>query len=191
MSNLTASSSGDPLTLVFGGLWDMMENSVPLNGLVAVPNRIKFLGNRQEPLKDQQTDSDRPELVVEPGTPFIEPDQLTTTELIRCRWEFTVRTNKFQLDQAGGIDTGSPQLGASLFPVMWALFQTLLGYGQAIKALQYQGNLFVYRVSPGSPWVGLNPDLSRNEGLIGWMGVWPFYTWLSFQTLITAATTVE
>ncbi len=168
--NLNATSSGDPFTLILGGLWDMLDNSAPLSTLVAPANRIKFLGNRQEPIKDQQTDTDRPELMVEPGYGFGSLDQLTGSNLWRWRWDITVASGRQQLDRVG-----YAKLGASLFPVYWAVYQTLIGYGQSLKRIQFNGAYLVHAVRPGSIEIARD-DPEKLHGLKGWSGTWPFYT---------------
>ena len=118
MSNLTETSSNDPFTLVYCGLWDMLENSQAFVGLVAPPNRIKWLGqNNVDPRKDQVTDSDRPQVRVDFGNPFAVPDQLTGTDLLRCQWDIVVATGMQQIDRPG-----RNGLNGSINPVLWAIY---------------------------------------------------------------------
>jgi len=177
MPNLQSDSSGDPFTLVFCGLWDMLEKSQAFVGLVAPPNRIKWIGQNVDPRKDQITDSDRPQVRVDFGDPFCEPDQLTGMDLLRCRWDIVAATGMQQIDRLG-----ANGLGGSIAPVLWAIFTSLLGYSQAIKVLIYQKVPFVYRVKPGAPSVSID-NRREQEGLVGWTAIWPYYTWLQFSTL--------
>ena len=178
MTNLSATSSGDPFTLVFCGLWDMLENSQAFVDLVAPPNRIKWLAEKVDPRKDQITDSDRPQVRIDFGDPFAEPDQLSGTDLLKCRWNIVAATSKQQIDRLG-----KNGLGASIAPVLWAIFISLIGYSQAIKALTYNGAPFVYRVKPGAPSVSID-NARLQEGLVGWTAIWPYYTWHEFNTLM-------
>ncbi|MGD0899825.1 MAG: hypothetical protein ABR915_18485 [Thermoguttaceae bacterium] len=182
--NLQPNASGDPFTLVFCGLWDMLENSKAFVGVVAPPNRIKWIGDKVDPRKDQQTDSDRPEVRADPAEEFAVPDQLSGTDLLRCQWNIIAATDKQQLDRRG-----HAALGASILPVLWAIYASLLGYGQAIKNLQYNGANFVYRVKPGVPRVSID-NSKLQQGLVGWTAVWPYYTWLEFTTLANLAALV-
>ncbi|MEI6178803.1 MAG: hypothetical protein WCS43_18065 [Verrucomicrobiota bacterium] len=178
MSNLTETSSGDPFTLVYCGLWDMLENSQAFVGLVAPPNRIKWLGqNNVDPRKDQVTDSDRPQVRVDFGNPFAVPDQLTGTDLLRCQWDIVVATGMQQIDRPG-----RNGLNGSINPVLWAIYTSLIGYSQAIKSLTYNGEHFVYRVKPGIPTVSID-NTREQEGLRGWTATWPYHTWHEFNTL--------
>ena len=177
MSNLSANSSGDPFTLVFCGLWDMLENSQAFVNLVAPANRIKWLGEKVDPRKDQITDSDRPQIRVDFGDPFAEIEHVTGTDMLKCQWNIVAATNKQQIDRLG-----RNGLGASIAPVLWAIFVSLIGYGQAIKALKYNGLQFVYRVKPGTPSVSID-NARLQEGMVGWTAVWPYHTWLSFNVL--------
>lgn len=177
MSNLSPTSASDPFTAVFCGLWDMLENSQAFVGVVAPPNRIKWLGSKVDPRKDHVTGSDRPQVRVDFGNPFAEPDQLTGTDLLKCRFDIVAATDKQQIDRPG-----YQGLGASIAPVLWAIYTSLLGYGQAIKAIEFNGACPVYRVKPGAPSVSID-DAREQERMIGWTAVWPYYVWLNFNTL--------
>jgi len=181
MSNLLATSSGDPFTLIYCGLWDMLENSRAFTGLVAPPNRVKWLGQNVDPRKDQVTDSDLPMVRVDFGDPFAEPDQLSGTELLNLRWNIVAATGLQQIDRLG-----SGGLGASINPVLWAIYTTIMGYTQAIKSLTYNGEYFVYRCKPGVPSVSID-NRREQAGLIGWTAIWPCHTWHEFNTLANLA----
>ena len=178
MSNLTATSSGDPFTLIFGGLWDMLENSQELVNVVAPANRIKWLGQYVDPRKDQVTDSDRPEVRIDPGDPFAEPDMTTGTNGLIVSWSVMAQSSLQQLDQPG-----YKQLGASIFPVMWALYRALIGWQQNILQLAYGGNRFVYRVETGVPLVKLGSnDPKTGPNILGWSCGWNYKTHIMFST---------
>ena len=66
--------------------------------------------------------------------------------------------------------------------MLWAIYTSLLGYSQAIKALTYNGVPFVYRVKPGSPLVSID-NARQQQGLVGWTAAWPYFTWHDFNTL--------
>ena len=182
--NLNAQSSGDPFTLILGALWDMVDNSAQVTALVAPGNRIKFLGNYQEPVKDQQTDSDRPELTIEPAEGFGNVDQLTSSDLWRWRWDFTVASGRDQLDQIGYAN-----LNAGLFPVYWAVYQMLIGAGQSVKGIKFNGAYLVHAVCPGPIEISRD-DPRRLHGLKGWAGTWPFYTDVRIDVLSNLGTTI-
>jgi hypothetical protein len=177
MGNLLATSSQDPFTQVFCGLWDMLEAAPEFTGLVAPINRVKWLGANTNPRKDQVTDSDLPAVRVDFGNPFAQPDQLSGTDLLKCRWDIVVATGMQQIDSLG-----ANGLGGSIAPALWAIFRSLLGYGQSLKALQYNGVPFVYRVKPGAPTVSID-NTRAQAGFIGWTATWPYFTWHEFNTL--------
>ena len=176
----------------------MMDNSVEVNKFIAPANKIKFLNGyyvddagvthdivRQEPVKDQATDSDRPELTIEPAYGFGSPDQLTNTDLWRWRWDISVASGRQQLERVG-----YAALGASLFPVYWAVYQTLIGAGQSIKLLTINGYKFVHAVRPGSIEISRdNPRLLH--GLMGWSGTWPFYTDVNIDVMRSMSATLS
>ncbi len=146
-------------------------------GLVSAPNRIKWIGPRVDPRKDHVTDSDRPQIRVDFGDPFAEIEHLTGTDSLKCRWEIVAATDKQQIDRPG-----YNGLGASISPVLWAIFTSLIGYSQAIKSLTYNGAPFVHKVKAGAPSVSI-ADAQAQEGLIGWTARWPYYTWMNFNVL--------
>jgi hypothetical protein len=175
----------------------MMDSSVTVNALVAPANRIKFIDGqcvdansntqniiRQEPVKEHATDSDRPELTIEPAYGFGSVEQMTSTELWRWRWDISVASGKQQLDRVG-----YAMLGASLFPVYWAVYQALIGTMQSLKLLQIDGYNFVHAVRPGS--IEISRDNSRLlHGLMGWSGTWPFYTDVNIDVIRTMSATI-
>ena len=175
--NLTTNSSGDPFTLVFAGLWDMLENSQAFVDLVAPPNRIKWLGKRDDPQKEQATDSNRPQVRVDFGNPFAEIDRTSGTEMLVCTWNIVAATSRQQIDRLG-----RNGLGGSIAPVLWAIFTSLIGYGQAIKGLTYNGLPVVHKVKPGVPSVSIK-DAALQEGMIGWTALWPYHVWMNFNVL--------
>ncbi len=175
----------------------MMDNSVEVNKFVATANRIKFIDGyyvnadsdiidivRQEPVKDQATDSDRPELTIEPGYGFGSLEQLTATDLWRWRWDISVASGRQQLDRKG-----YAALGASLFPVYWAVYQTLIApQAQKIRLLEINGYRFIHAIRPGSIEISRdNPRLLH--GLNGWSGTWPFYTDVNIDVIRSMSAT--
>ena len=197
--NLNPTASLDPFTQILGGLWDMMDNSVEVNKFIAPANRIKFIDGyyldsldnkieivRQEPVKDIATDSDRPELTIEPSYGFGSVEQLTGTELWRWRWDISVASGRQQLDRLGYM-----ALGASLFPVYWAIYQTLISpLAQTIRLLTINDYRFVHAVRPGSIEISRdNPRLLH--GLMGWSGTWPFYTDVNIDVIRSMSGTLS
>jgi hypothetical protein len=184
MSNQSSTSSGDPFTLVFTGLWDMLENSQAFVGLVAPANRIKWLGQYVDPRKDQITNSDRPQIRVDLGEPFTEIDLTTGTDLLKVRYDIVASTDKQQIDRPG-----YNGLGASICPVLWAIFTSLIGYEQAIKSLRYKNYPFVCKLKAGAPEVSIN-NKDLQENMIGWTARWPYYAWMPFNVLQNLPTPV-
>ena len=83
---------------------------------VAPPNRIKWLGQKVDPRKDQITDSDRPQVRVDFGDPFAEPDQLTARIYCGAAGTSWRRRDMQQIDRLG-----KNGLGGSIAPVLWAI----------------------------------------------------------------------
>ncbi len=178
MPNLLPSSSTDPFTLVFCALWDALENAQGVVGFVAPGNRIKWLGFTKEPRKDEHaTQSDKPELRIDPGEPFAEPELTTGTNILRVKWRVLIATDAQQLDRLG-----NNMQGASILAVQWEIFRALIGWQQPIKALTWQGSPFVHKVKMGVPFLALeNKELNR--GTVGWSAGWNYETWLNFNVI--------
>src|ERR1017187_900696 len=147
MSNLLETSSNDPFTLVYCSLWDMLENAQGVVDFVAEPNRIKWLGFAKEPRKDgHATQSDKPELRIDPGEPFCIPEVTAGTSILRVNWKILIATDAQQLDRLG-----SNMHGASILAVQWEIYRALIGWQQTIKNLTLNGAKFVHKVKAGVP----------------------------------------
>ena len=177
-SNLSATSSNDPFTLVFCGLWDMLENSQAFVNLVAPANRIKWLGQKVDPRKDQITDSDRPQIRVDFGDPFAEirahhgngPAQVPVEHRGGDRQAADRSTGT---QRPGGFDRSGP-VGDFRFPHR-------IQPGDQGPDVQRHCNSST-SVKPGTPSVSID-NARLQEGMVGWTAVWPYHTWLSFNVL--------
>ncbi len=163
---------------MFCALWDALENAQGVVNFVAPGNRIKWLGFTKEPRKDEHaTQSDKPELRIDPGEPFAEPELTTGTNILRVKWRVLIATDAQQLDRLG-----NNMQGASILAVQWEIFRALIGWQQPIKALTWQGAPFVHKVKMGVPFLTLeNKELNR--GTVGWSAGWNYETWLNFNVI--------
>jgi hypothetical protein len=118
------------------------------------------------------------------GDPFAEIEHSTGTDLLKCRWDVVAATSRQQIDRLG-----KNGLGASIAPVLWAIFTSLIGYSQAIKSLTYNDFPIVCKVKPGAPSVSID-NAKIQEGMMGWTVVWPYYTWMPFNVLQNLPTPV-
>jgi hypothetical protein len=145
-------------------------------GMVSIPNRILWLGNKVGPRKDQATNSDRPEIRIDPGTPFLEPSNDSGNSKLISRWNVLAATDRQQLD-----NLGLNGLGASILPVIWEIYRALIGWQQAMLNLVYNATRFIYKVRPGSLIVNIDDkDLAR--GLCGWCAGWVYEVHMQFST---------
>jgi hypothetical protein len=156
----------------------MLEASAPLSGLVAPPNRIKWLGlyHYMDPVKEEHTDSDYPEVRIDPGEPFAEPDVTTGTSGLVTNWMVLASSNKLRLDSSG-----YSQLGGGIFAVIWALYRTLVGWQQNILNLQYNSIPFVYKVSTGVPVVRIEREKPSGK-ILAWTSGWNYKVHTMFET---------
>jgi hypothetical protein len=181
MSNLLPTSSTDPFTLVYCSLWDMLEAHTGFTGLVRVGNRIKFLGDRLKPTKQEITDTDLPEVCVEPDG--VEPHLQATSAR-------TLLVQKFKIVAASGnqrLDTLGPNgINAAIFPVAWEMLRAMIGWTSNLMVLTWPvagGAPFVHLARPTGLTLALfHPK--ENRTILGWSAAWQYEVHLN---LLSAA----
>ena len=119
------------------------------------------------------------------GDPFAVPAVISGTSFLKLHWSFVIATDKQQVDRIG-----KNGLGASIFPVMFALYKSLLGYGQKLKAIAYNGEYPVHKVETGEPFISID-NSRQQQGLVGWTATWPYVVWMKLNTLTNLATPVS
>ncbi len=169
-------SSGDPFSLLYRGVWSVLENHEGLIGLVAIPNRIKFTGNRPLPDKEDFTNTDLPELSVEPSTG--ESIVQTSVSNLLLRFDIVIKTDSHRLD-----NVGANGLGSAVYPVAWEVYRAMIGTAQtALKAIVWQGQ------EPFSlmRFVGMGfsrGDENKAKVVVGWQARMRYEIRVAFSTL--------
>ena len=191
MSNLAATASNDPFTLAYCGLWDMLEDHKGFVGLVSPPNRIKFLAEKLDPSKKTLTDTDLPEVCVEPdgGDPHLQ-----------CNSSRTTLTAKFKVFAATGnqrLDTLGPAgINGAIYPVLWETLRAMLGWVTVLKPLTWPtgtdpdthlplGNPFIHLAKPTGISISLT-DVNQNRQIIGWSATIAYEVHMNFLTAAMA-----
>lgn len=179
MTNLLPTSSPDPFTAVYCGVWDMFESHTGFSNLVKVANRIKFLGNDLQPQKDQYTEGDLPELTIYP--PSIEPhlEANTTRSQYVMRFQLLISTGNKRLDTL----TGQP----SIYPVLWEIFRAMLLWKTSLMTLTYGSAAFVHLAKPGKAEISMTYH-DQNKTIIGWSAKLDYEVHLNFVSSNIAPT---
>ena len=171
-ANLLTTSSTDPFTQVYCAVWDMMEAWSGFTGLVSIPNRIKFLGDKLKPTKEIITDSDLPELCIEPDC--VEPHlQANSGEsMLIQKFKFYAATGNQRLDTLGPAG-----MNGAIFPVAWEMYRSMLGWFTMLRSLTWPygvdihgvpiGTNFIHLARPTTMSIGLT-SANENRNIIGW-----------------------
>ena len=146
-----------------------MENAQGVVGFVAPGNRIKWLGFTKEPRKDEHaTQSDKPELRIDPGEPFAEPELTTGTNILRVNWRILIATDAQQLDRFG-----NNMQGASILAVAMGDLPGVDRLATADQGADVAGGTFVHKVKMGVPILTLGKQgiESRHGRLVRRLGI--------------------
>jgi hypothetical protein len=177
MSNWQPTMSGDPLTLAYCAAWDMLENHTGFTGLVAPPNRIKFLQNRLKPTKEIITDTDLPEVGFAPTDGDIHLQASSDRTLLQFGFDVWAATGNQRLDTLG--PTG---MNGAIFPVLWEMFRAMRGWTTNLLTLQWPtsgGSNFVHLAKPTSVKTTLGA-VDKNRNIIGWSALIHYDIYMNF-----------
>lgn len=153
----------DPITLIHQGAWAAL-NATDTDGIIKPGNRIQL--NTRDPLKQNVQDGDLPELLLYPRTWI---GNLTSTSS-SCSFEVT-------FDWL--LSTGTYEVAARLYPVMWLLYRVMYKFMSSARALQYKDKPFVNGVFLNNASIG-DSDPERNRGIRGFSAAMNFTVRLTF-----------
>ena len=159
----------DPFTIVYNGIWSLLEASDEFTSMVKPGNRIKFTGDdRRDPLKREVSQADLPEvrLICTASTPH----------LMR-----TSNASTFKKTYEIQISSGSRMYDASCFPLEWIIFKALADWQATLLALTWCGKKFVISAVPGSIRNGI-AESDLNRGITGWASIWAVDVEMVFAT---------
>ncbi len=158
----------DPLSLVYDALWDTLEAHRGFRDLVKEGNRVKFTGRNRDPLKEQVSVADLPEVRIVVASTPLDLNATSSTSFVTAVYEV-------------GIATGDQRIDAVLFPVMWEIIRALSQeeLGARMKSLEWDAATFVVTTEVGMASIGTS-DVDVNRGIKGWSVVWPVSVKMSF-----------
>ncbi len=150
----------DPISQVYDALWAMLEAHQGFVDLVRPGNRIKASGENLNPVKDEVSETDLPEVrIVATGGSFNTHLSSSKAQLVK----------QFEIQ----LSTGDQRLDALIFPVQWEIFRafSVAGWIAALQDLTWAGAKFVVSAEPLSTSEGKSmADLNR--GIKGWAAAW-------------------
>ena len=161
----------NPFTLVWDGLWTMVERNSILMSNVRKGNRIKF--EEQDELKRMISDGDLPELsLLSSGA---EINIMNSSNTSSCNRKYT-----------WGIATGELQINPFYNTLSWELFRSMIDWDCILCPLIWPEDSnpewhFVEVVNIMSVEEG-NLLISENRGIRGWAGLWTIEVRMCFRT---------
>lgn len=158
----------DPITQVYYALWELLEAHVPLAAMVRVGNRIKFSGANRDPMKDEVSGADFPEIRVLPVSS--EPHLQRTSNGSSI-------VKRFRVVAA----TGDQRVDAGLFPLEWEIYRALSSWATVLMSLRWKDKPYVRLAKPISVEDGISrTDMER--GIKGWASIWEVEVSMWFST---------
>lgn len=144
----------DPFTQVHEALWSMIENWDALAEMVKVGNRVKMTGTARDPLKEQVSTDDVPELRIVPVNGSMGLDVTNEEYGIKQDWEIQV-------------STGDQRVDAMLFPIQWEIMRALATWPDVLNALKWNNKEFILNMEVSRVSAGVS-DRDLNRGIKGW-----------------------
>jgi len=155
---------------VYSKLWDLaFVESNALSTLVRPGNRIRYDTNNRDPIKENVSDADLPELILTSGGSG--PPRLHATS------SGSMCTRKY----SWLITTGDFRVSYRLYPVEFALFAAMSNWKAHLGALTWNSKSFAKRMDVVDVTNGLS-DPDRNRGIRGWSAIWTCEIEMHFTT---------
>lgn len=149
----------DPFTEGYTALWALLENHAGFTGLVRAGNRVKFTGNKRDPVKQEVQEADLPEVRLVPAGSVIH------------LWHTSNGSSAVQ-HYSAQLATGDLRLDAALFPVKWEIVKALSKSDPAHYVNGYWlGLAHVKKVGPVHESTQGILDAELNRGKPGWAEV--------------------
>jgi len=158
----------DPFTLVARSIWDTLEAHTRFADLVPANNRIKLIDGARDPIKDQISVEDLPEVRMLPAGSSFHAHR--TSNSTSCMQRYALQ-----------VSTGDIRMNKWLFPVKWIIFRALKDWPTTLGTVLWNTKVFVKNVILNEAADGINEaDLSR--GIKGWSTIWSCEVEMWFTT---------
>ena len=148
----------DPFSTIYYALWDLLESNEEFCSRVAPGNRIKFLGENINPLKENTLTADYPEVRI---------ISLSTAPHLLHTSSSTTFSKKFQIQ----IITNDKRLDAMLYPLEWLVYIILVRGIQNLLNLKWRDKTFVLNVSAESCTDSYVAPADLRPAIGGWVSV--------------------
>lgn len=160
--------SKDPLTLVYEGLWELVEDFKPFADEVRVGNRIKMSGKSRDPEKEYVTTADLPQVKLVPsGGETNLHSSSNQTQMIR-RFSFI-------------IDTGDKRVDYLHFPLQWHIVCVMCNWKMRIGGMKWNGHHFLTDLQIPSVEEG-ESDPDANDDIEGFTSIATIEATMLFAT---------
>lgn len=153
----------DPLTQVYEGIWEQIENRRTLHDLIPVGNRINFLD--VDLAKLNELPADTPQIMVTPAGTFAAPENTSNSSFFTE--QFDVRLS------VGGL------VLANYFKIKFEAYRALIDWRTHNATLTWAGKSFFVHSTIGSIDDVINDALA----IRGWLSILRIEVMLSFSTL--------
>lgn len=150
----------NPFQKIHDALWDLLESSPTFCKLIPVGNRIKLVGENNNPDKEEISNADTPEIRIV-STAMIPTIALTSTSC-SCR-------RRFELQIGSGERTFS-----KLFELEWAIYVAMMGWSQVFQEIEINGTPIQWKVHPPANMT-VNEGIAErdiNRGITQWTALW-------------------
>lgn len=152
----------DPYTTVAAALWMILEADADFVAIVKPGNRIKFMGLARDPIKEQVSGADLPEvrIVVSSSSPHQKGSSNMTTD--RVTFEIQVSSGDQRIDKWH-------------LPLKWIVFKAMararMKWTQLGTQIKWNGGRFISEVKAATATEGVS-QTDLNRGIMGWSAVW-------------------
>lgn len=158
----------NPLSLVYNALWELLLSSAEFTKLVRLSNRITFMGDNRDPIKQEVQTHDLPEVRLIP---------VSSTPHIQSTSNSSFLTERYEIQ----VSTGDQRIDAIFIPVKWAVYCAMSNWYSILRALTWKEKQFVTIGRPTGTTEGASKnDLTR--GIVGWSSIWSCEVQMCFAT---------
>lgn len=147
----------DPLSIVYDGVWELVDNFAPFKDQFRPGNIIRLNDpNNPDPLKNNIQTADLPEVILVFSGGSGNTHSTSSQSQMGQQFDFL-------------ISTGQKRVGLTS-ALKWHAFQCVYHWRESLAGLTYRGETFVTSLD----WLGVLEGMSdpqNNRGILGWSSV--------------------
>lgn len=150
----------DPLSVVYGSLWDQVTQSIAVVNLIKAGNFIKFnQPGHVSPEKHEVSSSDLPELILNVAS-------------ANSSLRFNSSASKFLVRFEWWLSTGEVNLTRGLLPVLWAVFAALANWPAATSQITWRNSGTIVKLVDLIDLTSGLTDMEKNRGIRGYSAIY-------------------